>query len=230
MSVTVTEKPDSRPSSTGQEASVDLHYTIRGTADDVAAKAALLSAAPAEYDGLVRQTARIEPVHIDAANGAACVWDGTVRYGRYAGSSPNASRRASSTRRSFANASPSSGIRSGCSAMTFSSGRPSPAWRRRRHSSMTRRNCFRRPREPSGFDAGDLPVTPASLLVLRGSWDTPPPRPPTPLPRPVRGQNRTRLVAALPDGPPSSDLPGPRAEPLLGLRSLRRQRRLTLTR
>ena len=82
MPITVAEKPDSRPSSTGQEASVDLHYTIRGTADDVAAKAALLAAAPAEHDGLVRQTARIDPVHIDATNGAACVWDGTVRYGR----------------------------------------------------------------------------------------------------------------------------------------------------
>jgi len=88
MAVTVTEKPDSRPSSTGQEASADLHYTVRGTADDVAAKTALLEAAPAAHDGLVRQTARIEPVHIDSGDDAACVWDGTVRYGRFSGSPP----------------------------------------------------------------------------------------------------------------------------------------------
>jgi hypothetical protein len=52
MPVTVTEKSDSRPGSTGQDASADLHYTIRGTADDAEAKAALLAAAPAVHGGL----------------------------------------------------------------------------------------------------------------------------------------------------------------------------------
>jgi hypothetical protein len=88
MPITVTEKSDSRPGSTGQDASADLHYTIRGTADDAAAKAALLATAPATHGGLVRQTARIEPVRVDESDAAGSIWEGTVRYGCFAASPP----------------------------------------------------------------------------------------------------------------------------------------------
>ncbi|MBN2581477.1 MAG: hypothetical protein JXL80_00305 [Planctomycetes bacterium] len=75
MPVTVLEKFDSRASTTGANASVELTYTIRGTDDDTVAKAQLLIDSPATYDGLVRQSAEIEPV--DGRD----LWNGTVRYG-----------------------------------------------------------------------------------------------------------------------------------------------------
>ena len=52
MAITVTEKPDSRPSSDGQDASAELLYTVRGAADDAAAKAALASEAPTTWPPL----------------------------------------------------------------------------------------------------------------------------------------------------------------------------------
>jgi len=82
MAITVTEKPDSRPSSDGQDASAELLYTVRGTADDAAAKAALASEAPTTHGDLVRQTWGVEPVHVDTGSPDDCIWDGTVRYGR----------------------------------------------------------------------------------------------------------------------------------------------------
>lgn len=75
MPVTVREKSTSRESTTGQSAQVDLQYVVEGTDDDLAAKASLLSLTPTLYDGLVRQSAHIEPV-------GPSLWDGLVRYGR----------------------------------------------------------------------------------------------------------------------------------------------------
>lgn len=90
MSIVVEEKFKSRPSVIGQGAQVELLYTIRGTTDDLAAKAALVDASPAEYDGLVRLSAEIDPVGLDGSSGggAPSVWDGTVRYGVVDGSAP----------------------------------------------------------------------------------------------------------------------------------------------
>ena len=75
MPVAVLEKFDSRASTTGPSASVELTYTIRGTDDDLVAKAQLLIDSPETYDGLVRQSAEIEPV--DGRD----LWNGVVHYG-----------------------------------------------------------------------------------------------------------------------------------------------------
>jgi hypothetical protein len=73
--VTVTEKFQSRESTAGDGAQVDLAFIIQGTDDDLVAKSSLLAATPVLYDGLVRLSAHIEPV-------GAALWDGVVRYGR----------------------------------------------------------------------------------------------------------------------------------------------------
>jgi len=78
MPITVDEKPDSRESS---EDNATLIYLVRGTADDAAARAALEAEAPPMHDGLVRQTAGVDPMRIDSANPATCLWTGTVEYG-----------------------------------------------------------------------------------------------------------------------------------------------------
>lgn len=75
MAVEVYEKWDSRESTEGENASAELRYVIRGTDSDIAAKAALASAAPLLYDGLVRQSYRIERIGED-------IWEGTVQFGR----------------------------------------------------------------------------------------------------------------------------------------------------
>ncbi len=78
MAIEVIEKPDSRESSTGKSASVDLKYLIIGTDDDLAAKAALADTAPDYYDGLVRQSRHIVPIGDPTVTQS---WEGTVRYG-----------------------------------------------------------------------------------------------------------------------------------------------------
>jgi len=83
VSITVTEKFDSRTSAAGESPSVELKYLIVGTGDDVAAKEALADAAPVSYDGLVRKTWDVAPV----GDGSG-FWEGTVRYGRYDNSPP----------------------------------------------------------------------------------------------------------------------------------------------
>jgi hypothetical protein len=74
MPVSVREKFQSRESTTGESAQVDLAFIIEGTDDDIVAKSSLLSSSPTLYDGLVRQSAHIEPV-------GPGLWDGLVRYG-----------------------------------------------------------------------------------------------------------------------------------------------------
>lgn len=74
MAVTVHEKWESRESSEGESPSVDLIYSVRGTNDDLSAKAALALASPILYDGLVRQTLHLARVAEDT-------WEGSVRYG-----------------------------------------------------------------------------------------------------------------------------------------------------
>ena len=74
MPVVVQERFESRESTEGDSPSVDLQFWIGGTDDDLVAKAALLSASPVWYDGLVRQSANTKPV-------GPGLWDGVVRYG-----------------------------------------------------------------------------------------------------------------------------------------------------
>lgn len=74
MPIVVEEKFDSRTSTTGANASVELKYIVFGTGSDLSAKSALGDESPETYDGLARQSIGIEPL-------ANEVWEGSVRYG-----------------------------------------------------------------------------------------------------------------------------------------------------
>lgn len=74
MSVTVTEKWDSRTQSAGEQASVELRYLVLGTSDDAVAHSELVVQTPNLYAGLVRQNTHLERI-------ADTAWEGTVRYG-----------------------------------------------------------------------------------------------------------------------------------------------------
>lgn len=80
MPITVTEKFESRKSTKGDSPSAELAFTVRGTADDLAARAAAEGASPATYDTLPRQSVSVEPVGQD-------LWEAVVRYGRSSGGS-----------------------------------------------------------------------------------------------------------------------------------------------
>ncbi|HRX36947.1 MAG TPA: hypothetical protein P5337_11160, partial [Aestuariivirga sp.] len=71
--IVVEERFESRSTVAGKSPSVELRYWIKGTDDDLAARGALESAAPTDYDGLTRQDVQIEPQGHE-------LWDGTVRY------------------------------------------------------------------------------------------------------------------------------------------------------
>ena len=73
MPVTVTEKLDSRRSTTGDNPSAELVYTVRGTDSDMTARAQATTASPATYDGMPRQSVTVEPIGYE-------LWDATVRY------------------------------------------------------------------------------------------------------------------------------------------------------
>ncbi len=73
MPIEVWEKFGSRESTAGDSPSIDLLYVIRGTSDDLTAKAALASASPVLYDGLRRASWHVEPLGED-------LWNGSVRY------------------------------------------------------------------------------------------------------------------------------------------------------
>lgn len=79
MPVTIEEKIESRQSTTGQNASVDLVYTVRGTDDDLVVKNTADTNSPSDYDGLEKQSIHIEPVGPE-------LWEATVRYGVPGGS------------------------------------------------------------------------------------------------------------------------------------------------
>jgi len=82
MPITVEERAESRESTTGDSASVELQYVIRGTASDLEAKVALGDAAPVLYDGLPRESRRVSPVFVDINNPDGSIWEGVARYGR----------------------------------------------------------------------------------------------------------------------------------------------------
>lgn len=76
MAVEAWELHTSRTSTEGQDATVEQQWMLQGTADDCVAKDILKAASPAIYDGLVRQSWRVEPEgHL--------LWRGTVQYGRF---------------------------------------------------------------------------------------------------------------------------------------------------
>jgi hypothetical protein len=80
LPVTVEEKFDSRTVSTGQNASAELRYNVRGTSDDAQARAALRDQTPISFDLyndgvylLIRDSLTVQPVGND-------LWEGIVRY------------------------------------------------------------------------------------------------------------------------------------------------------
>jgi hypothetical protein len=76
---TLTEKIDSREWTTGDRPTVTFHYLLAGVADDVLAKTLMETSTASSYEGLVRESIRLEPVWVDtvAADG---LWDCRVRY------------------------------------------------------------------------------------------------------------------------------------------------------
>lgn len=73
MPLTVTEKLESRRSTTGDNPSAELVYTVRGTDSDMTARTQATTASPATYDGMPRQSVTVEPIGHE-------LWDATVRY------------------------------------------------------------------------------------------------------------------------------------------------------
>ena len=75
MSITVSEKWESRETTGGKDPSVDLVFIVKGTSDDIAAGDALLNNSPLVYNNLARLSAHLERT-------AEYAWEGTVSYGR----------------------------------------------------------------------------------------------------------------------------------------------------
>ena len=76
MAVTINEKFDSRPATSGIESpSVDLLYVVQGTDDDSVVKSTVDATIPAIYQGLVFQSYTIDPL-------GGGVWEVSVRYGK----------------------------------------------------------------------------------------------------------------------------------------------------
>ena len=73
MPVIVTERLESRRSTTGENPSAELVYTVRGTDSDMTARSQAETASPASYDGMPRQSVTVEPIGHE-------LWDATVRY------------------------------------------------------------------------------------------------------------------------------------------------------
>jgi hypothetical protein len=87
MAVTVEETKESRSAAAGESPSIDLVYTIKGTADESVALANLLATAPLTYGVgsalLTRLTTSVAPVFVDTGNAAGSMWEGTVKYGKF---------------------------------------------------------------------------------------------------------------------------------------------------
>ncbi len=77
MSVEAWELFTSRPTTEGEDPSIEQHWMIQGTQSDLVAKDILAAASPLVYDGLVRKSWHIEREGND-------LWRGSVQYGRYA--------------------------------------------------------------------------------------------------------------------------------------------------
>jgi len=81
VSLSLTERVDSRRRLTGDHPYLELFYTLTGTADEIEAKDHVAENTPTARDGLGRESIELEPVWVDtdAEDGA---WSVTVRYGR----------------------------------------------------------------------------------------------------------------------------------------------------
>lgn len=77
MAAIVSEKPESRRCG---DDFAEIGYTVRNEADGSAARAAVLAAAPATYDGKALDDVQVDPVFVDSTNAAACIWDAVARY------------------------------------------------------------------------------------------------------------------------------------------------------
>lgn len=80
MSITITEDNDSREATVGDNPTITLRYTLVGTADDLAAKAALLAEAPTTYDNLARGEVDVVSRGVDEDTGEG-IWKCEVVYG-----------------------------------------------------------------------------------------------------------------------------------------------------
>jgi len=80
MSLMLTEKVDSRKWTTGDNATVEVVYTLTGTSNEVTAMDFVTSATSDVYNGLVRQSIQIEPEWVDTYTDEG-QWVVTVRYG-----------------------------------------------------------------------------------------------------------------------------------------------------
>jgi hypothetical protein len=81
MPITVTERPDSRPSEEGERKSQERRYNVIGTDDQAEANAALAAAAPATLDGLARLGVRVEPRYVNEDDPDRSLWLGIAEYG-----------------------------------------------------------------------------------------------------------------------------------------------------
>jgi hypothetical protein len=76
---TLTENITSREWTFGPTKSVTMHYTLVGTADDVAMRTELETVLASTYDGLKRDEIRMEPIVVDETAGTG-TWRVEVRY------------------------------------------------------------------------------------------------------------------------------------------------------
>lgn len=85
MAIVLTEKPESRQWTTGENASVDLIYTLTGTSNDLTAKAYVEANTDITYDigggvSYPRLSITLDPEWVDEVNDTG-QWFVTVRYG-----------------------------------------------------------------------------------------------------------------------------------------------------
>jgi hypothetical protein len=85
MAISLTEKHDSRTIQTnpdGEAVSAEFIYTLRGVADESTARSLAASSTASDYDGLIRTSIALEPIHVDTAHPGASLWEVTVQYGK----------------------------------------------------------------------------------------------------------------------------------------------------
>jgi len=81
MAITLTEKPDSREWTAGDNPTCRRTFILEGTTDDAAAKDFLEASVKQTWNYLKRMECTLEPIHIDEATGVG-IWDCTARYAK----------------------------------------------------------------------------------------------------------------------------------------------------
>lgn len=82
MPIAMVEKPESRRWSTGEQDSMEMLFTLIGTASDTAALTHVEAETPLTYEGMIRQGIHLDPEWTDEVTDAG-QWTVTVRYGLY---------------------------------------------------------------------------------------------------------------------------------------------------